>query len=91
MEKFPSTLIEAIRYFEDPDTCREFVAALRWPNGVVCPREDCGSENVGFLESRKIWKCRTCRRQFSVKVGTIFEDSPIGLDKWLTALWLITS
>ena len=88
---FPTTLIQAIRYFADEDVCRDFVAALRWPDGVTCPREGCGSQNVGFLETRKIWKCRACRRQFSVKVGTIFEDSPIGLDKWLPAVWMITS
>lgn len=88
---FPATLMEAIRYFEDGDRCREFVAALRWPNGVACPREGCGGTEVQFIATRGIWRCKTCKRQFSVKVGTIFEDSPIGLDKWLTALWLITA
>ncbi len=87
----PKTLVEAIRHFADPDVCREFLVGLRWPDGVVCPH--CGSTNVGFLATRKIWKCRfkECRKQFSVKVGTIFEDSPLGLDKWLPALWLIAN
>lgn len=90
--KTPTTLLEAVRYFSDLDTCREFMVNLRWPNGVVtCPH--CGSETVGFLETRKIWKCknRECRKQFSVKVGTIFEDSPLGLDKWLPVLWMIAN
>lgn len=88
---FPANLMEAIRYFEDEQRCRDFVAGLRWPDGVTCPREGCGSKAVQFIATRGIWRCKTCKRQFSVKVGTIFEDSPIGLDKWLTALWLITS
>lgn len=87
---FPTTLVEAIRYFSDPDVCREFVAALRWPDGVSCAREDCGSPNVHFIETRKLWRCNTCKKQFSIKVGTIFEDSPIGLDKWLPAVWMLT-
>lgn len=90
-EKFPTTLLEAVRYFADADTCHEFVTALRWPEGVTCPREGCGSQDVSFYNNRRVWRCKSCKRQFSVKVGTIFEDSPIGLDKWLPALWLITS
>lgn len=89
--QFPKTLVEAIRYFSDKETCREFVAALRWPNGVTCPREGCGSQDVSFYSNRQVWRCKGCKRQFSIKVGTIFEDSPIGLDKWLPALWMITS
>lgn len=88
---FPKTLVEAIRYFSDADTCRDFVAQMRWPNGVTCPREGCDSKDVHFIQTRGIWRCKGCKRQFSVKVGTIFEDSPIGLDKWLAALWMITS
>ena len=83
--------MEAIRYFEDPRVCHDFVTALRWPDGVTCPREGCGSSLVQFIATRRIWRCKACKRQFSVKVGTIFEDSPIGLDKWLAALWLITA
>lgn len=85
----PTTLQQAILYFANEDICREFVARLRWHDGVVCPR--CGSHNTSFVGSRKIWQCKGCRRQFSVKVGTIFEDSPIPLSKWLPATWLIAS
>ncbi|HUF54326.1 MAG TPA: IS1595 family transposase [Dehalococcoidia bacterium] len=90
--KTPSTLIEAIRYLSDPDVCLEFVAALRWPDGkAICP--GCGSEDVRFISTRRLWECKTKhpKRQFSVKVGTIFEDSPIGLDKWLAAIWMIAN
>ncbi len=87
----PETLQEAIRYFTDPKVCLDFVAGLRWPQGVVCPT--CGSSEVTFLATRRLWKCKTrhARQQFSVKVGTIFEDSPIGLDKWLPALWMLVN
>jgi transposase-like protein len=84
----PNTLTEAIRYFADPDISFAFVVQLRWPNGVICPR--CQSDKPTFLKSRRIWRCTgVCRKDFSVKVGTIFEDSPLGLDKWLPAMWLI--
>lgn len=89
--KLPGTLLEAIRYFADPDVANEFVAALRWPNGPRCP--DCGGDGLGYVKTRRLWQCRnkTCKRQFSVKVGTIFEDSPIPLDKWIAAVWLIAN
>lgn len=89
--KAPQTLMEAIRYFSDPDVCLEFMANLRWSNGVTCPH--CGTNSPYFLKTRRIWKCksRECRKQFSVKVGTIFEDSPLGLDKWLVAIWMIAN
>lgn len=90
-KQFPKSLIEAVRYFENPDICREFVVSLRWPDGVTCPREECGSDRVAFIESRKVWRCNGCRKQFSVKVETIFEDSAIGLEKWLPAVWMLTS
>src|SRR5215204_7561894 len=88
---FPKTLQEAILYFSDPDTCLATANRFRWPDGITCPH--CGSHEHGFLKSRRIWKCknRACRRQFSVKVGTIFEDSPIGLDKWFVAMWMIAN
>jgi transposase-like protein len=80
----PTTLIEAIRYFADQDVCFAFVKDLRWPEGdVICPR--CEEDNPSFLSTRRIWKCKGCKRQFSLKVGTIFEDSPLGFDKWLPA------
>jgi transposase-like protein len=88
---FPQTLIEAIRYFSNIDTCIEFLVSQRWPDGVTCPT--CGSKDVHYLANQKRWKCRNDHdhRQFSIKVGTIFEDSPIGLDKWLTAAWMIAA
>lgn len=90
-QRAPKTLIQAVRHFKDEQTCIDFLAAIRWPNGVTCPT--CGNETVGYLENQKRWQCskKHPKRQFSVKVGTIFEDSPIGLDKWLPAMWLIVS
>lgn len=87
----PETLVDAIRYFSDADTCLSFMVELRWPNGVACPA--CGSRTVSFISTRRIWTCREQhpRKQFSVKVGTIFEDSPIGLDKWFAAMWMIAN
>ena len=85
----PQTLQQAIQYYSDLDVCQAELAEVRWPDGVVCPH--CGSDSVVYLANQRRWKCRTKhpRQQFSVKVGTIFEDSPIGLDKWFTAIWLI--
>lgn len=93
MDAKPKTLQEAVLYFSDADNCRNYVAAWRWPDGVVtCPT--CGSTKVTFLKKQDKWQCSShnhARRQFSVKVGTIFEDSPLGLDKWLVAMWLIAN
>jgi len=90
MNEHPTTLLEAIRYFSDPDLALAFVVRLRWPTGEpACPR--CGCLEHSFLTTRKIWKCKGCKRQFSAKVGTIFEDSPIGFDKWLPCVWLIAN
>lgn len=89
---FPTTLVEAVKYFADLDVAHDFVASMRWPTGkVICPR--CGSSNVSFTAKRRVWTCKACtpRKQFSVKVGTIMEDSPIPLDKWLVGMWLIMS
>jgi transposase-like protein len=90
-DSFPTTLVEATRYFANPDTALAFVVSIRWPHGVTCPR--CGSKDVSFISTRRIWKCGDCqeKKQFSAKVGTIMEDSPIPLDKWLVAIWLIVS
>lgn len=85
-EGLPANLLEAVRYFSDLNVANEYVATLRWPNGPVCPR--CGGKEHSFVSTRRVWKCKACKRQFSVKVGTIFEDSPLGLDKWLPAIWL---
>jgi transposase-like protein len=83
----PDTLLEAVKHFANPSACREFLAAIRWEDGPICPK--CESPEVALLATRNIYKCRACKKQFSIKVGTIFEDSPIGLDKWLPAAWLI--
>lgn len=85
----PKTLLEAIRYFSDRDVCNDFVANLRWPNGPVCPV--CEGTEYSYLTTRRLWKCKDCKKQYSVKVGTIFEDSPLGFDKWLPAVWLIAN
>ena len=88
-EAFPKTLIEAVRYFSDPDTALGCMVAIRWPDGITCPR--CDSDRHSFVKTRRIWICLACKKHFSVRLGTIMEDSPIGLDKWLTAIWLIVS
>ncbi len=85
----PTNLLEAVCYFSDLDVSTKFVADLRWPNGPVCPR--CGSVEYSYLTTRRVWKCKGCKKQYSVKLGTIFEDSPLGLDKWLPAVWLIAN
>jgi transposase-like protein len=89
--RLPRTLLEAVRYFASADTCRDFMVALRWPNGVACPT--CGRADVRFISTRNLWECKTKhpRKQFSIKVGTIFEDSPLGMDKWLPVVWLIAN
>jgi transposase-like protein len=87
----PNTLQEAIVYFSDPANCREYLVARRWPNGVTCPR--CTSKDVLFLEKYNRWHCRAKHPapQFTLKTGTIMEDSPIGLDKWMTAMWQVVN
>ncbi len=99
--KTPRTLQEAIVYFSDPDRCFEYVVSLRWPDGkVACPR--CGSEKHYPIRTtsknkdgeelvRRLWLCRGCDKQFTVKVGTIFEDSALSLDKWMTAFWMLVN
>jgi transposase-like protein len=85
---YPKTLVEAVRYFSDPAVTLAFFVKLRWPNGVACPH--CGSTNVHFLAAQSRWKCSENhpRRQFTVKIGTIMEESPMTLDKWAVAFWL---
>ncbi len=90
MNTWPETLQEAIQYFSDYDNCHKFMVAMRWPDGVVkCPI--CGSDKVTFLAKQRRFKCygKHPKAQFSIKVGTVLEDSPLGLDKWLPAAWLI--
>ena len=88
-QALPKTLTEAIRYFTQEKVCIEFVAQLRWSDGATCPR--CKGRKVTFMASRSLWNCKGCRKQFSVKVGTIFEDSAIPLSKWLCAIWMIVN
>ncbi len=90
-KEFPKSLLQATRYFADPDVCVDFVASMRWPEGVTCPY--CNGKRVSYLSSRRIWKCmaKECHKQFSVKTGSVFEDSAIPLDKWLTAIWLVVN
>jgi transposase-like protein len=87
----PKSLQEAIIYFSIPDNCVDYLAVRRWPNGVICP--GCGSDKVSFNAKRRTWTCSKhhAKREFSIKVGSLCEDSAIGLDKWLTALWLLTT
>src|ERR1700687_5069128 len=91
MEQEPSTLQEAIVYFSNPANCREYLMARRWPEGVTCPK--CASTDVIFLEKYNRWHCRAkhASPQFTLKTGTPMEDSPIGLDKWLTAMWQVVN
>jgi hypothetical protein len=88
----PKTLQQAILFFSNEDNCIAYVRDMRWPDGVViCPF--CGRNDVSWLKSQKKWQCKSkhSKRQFSAKVGTIFEDSPIALDKWLMAAWMLTN
>jgi transposase-like protein len=86
----PKTLQEAIAYFSDPDQAFEYAVKLRWPDGkIVCPR--CSSEKNSFIKTRRFWFCYGCKKQFTVKVKTIFEDSALGLDKWLIAMWMLAN
>ena len=88
----PGTFLEAVSHFKDFENCRQFMTVLRWPDGVVrCPH--CGSDNTEWLPNAKVFKCyeKHDRQKFSLKVGTIFEDSPIGLDKWLPVMWMLVN
>lgn len=89
-EREPQTLVEAVRYFADGAACAEYMRTIKWPDGVVrCP--DCQSDNVGRIETRNKYKCRACKRQFTDKVDTIFEDSPLPLSSWFVAVWQIAN
>lgn len=89
MDTKPKTLQQATRYFADEQVCIDTIAKMRWANGPICPACE-GTEHY-YLKTQKRWKCKKCAKQFSVKVGTIFEDSPISLDKWLVALWMVVN
>jgi len=90
-DNIPETVLEAVRYFSDLDVCHQFIVKLRWSDGgITCPH--CGSKDIGKLVMpRRLWNCKGCKKQFTAKIGTIFEDSPLGLDKWIPAVWLITN
>jgi len=88
----PKTLQEAIQFFTTFENCKAFMVALRWSNGTVkCPL--CDSAKVTWLEKPRVWKCygKHDKPKFSLKTGTIFEDSPIGLDKWLPVIWMLVN
>lgn len=88
--KKPETLQEAIVYFSDPQRAFDYAVALRWPDGkVTCPR--CKGSKHSFIKTRRIWFCYDCKKQFTVKVGTLLEDSPISLDKWMAAFWMLVN
>jgi len=91
MNTKPKTLQQAIKRFADPDNCLNFIVSRRWPNGVECPT--CGRKDVRFISTRRMWECKEkhARKQFSVKIGTIFEDSALPLDKWLVAMWMVAN
>lgn len=86
----PKTLQQAVAFFSDPEKTFEYSVKLRWPDGkVTCPR--CDSTEHSFISTRKIWFCKGCKKQFTVKVGTIFEDSALGMDKWMIAVWMLVN
>jgi len=86
----PGSLQEAIAYFADPERAFQYAVSVRWPDGnVTCPR--CGNAKHSFVKTRKLWFCYVCQKQFTAKVGTVMEDSPIGLDKWMTAFWMLAN
>jgi transposase-like protein len=87
----PETLVEAIRYFGRPGVAREYLASLRWPDGAFCQKCGLTGADVYFMASQERWKCRGCKTQWSVKAGTIMEDSAISLDKWLCAIWMVAN
>lgn len=92
MVKEPKTLQEATIYFSNADNCVAYLVDRRWPNGKVrCPT--CGRDDVSYVPARRVWQCKTrhSKSQFSIKVGTIFEDSALGLDKWLMAMWMVAN
>ena len=90
--EIPKSLIEAVRYFSDLTICNKYMRVIKWPDGKVV-RPKCGGEKVGEIKSRHLFQCKSvgCRKQFGPKVGTIFEDSPLGLDKWFVAVWCIAN
>lgn len=93
MDKSPTTLLEAVSYFADPERAHDHFVRVRWPHGIACPRMGCGNAEVLKLTSkaRPRFRCKECKRDFTAKVGTIFEDSPIPLTKWMPAIWMLAN
>jgi transposase-like protein len=87
--KPPRNLLEAVMYFSDKKRAQDFFVALRWPQGVACPRYGCGSCSVSYVPNYWQWYCRSCKRRFTVKIGTPLEDSPLGLEKWIPVAWMM--
>ena len=89
--KQPKTLQDAVIFYANPDNCLDYMVSIRWPEGVTCPT--CGRTDVVFLANQRKWQCKSvhAKRQFSAKVGTIFEDSPIPLEKWIVAVWMLSN
>lgn len=87
--RLPESLQEAVAYFSDVEKTHKWAVALRWPNGTECPR--CAHKEHSYISTRHLWFCKGCKKQFTVKVGSIFEDSPLGMDKWMLAVWLIVT
>ena len=88
-DRFPQSLLDAVAYFADRDRALRFFVELRWPNGIICPH--CGNKEASFISTRRIWKCKGCKQQFSAKLGPILEDSPLGLDKWMACIWIVVN
>lgn len=90
LQKF-TNLMQLFSYFKDEQICRDYLAQIRWNGSITCPYSDCSHDKVFKFSNGKVYKCAKCRKQFSVRVGTIFEDSKIPLQKWFAAIYLITS
>jgi transposase-like protein len=88
--QLPKTLQETVAFFSDAQKMFDYAVRLRWPSGTVsCPR--CGDTEHSFISTRRIWFCKGCKKQFTIKVGTIFEDSALGMDKWMIAVWMLVN
>jgi transposase-like protein len=85
----PRTLQAAIEHFSDKDVAHGYAVMMRWPDGIFCPF--CNSQEYSYIRTRRIWKCKTCRKQFSARIGTIFEDSPLSMSKWFVAIWMLVN
>lgn len=90
MEELPQTLLATVRYFSNLTVCHDYLKTIRWPDGkITC--QHCQSERIGEVATRRLLRCKDCRKQIYPKQGTIFEDSPLGLDKWFVAVWCIAN